>query len=621
MAKAAKNNGSVGKVVVIARHSIHHSQASQADAGAGGQSGNWCVLVARGAGSSVAIESAVTVPGDDQAGLIAAILRSKADVLVSVIPASKLVVRATLASDDASRPGSDAGAIVSAMDLVAEATLGSSAEAHRRGAGIVKLGGTSQANSAAMTLVVGWIGGAEDGHPSQMRELGPLGKACTWVPEAAALGALAAATPGCAVAISTNRDAGSILSLAAGPSKVAARSLNEDGEDAAQWHQAVDESAGRASAAVEVAPPRGTISTSGRVVVLVNAQGERLTGPAVQGATLDDRWMSDFGIALGATIAMLKGDALSRPLLGMSLGRPIPHVPPLLKVVDFFSRPARAVTALAACAALALFWPLGVAWARQRVLEDKAKLVGSDDGSAQDARRQADFYQLLKKKRWPMTKLLGDLTAGLPPGITLETLTLEYGQKLRVSGVADSAQVVSQWREALDKSSVFDKASVPKNEATTSSGSFELTARVAQPLFVAGSSGKPALSALVITVPTEETANPAAPAANRSAQPAAGESGKSSGAATRSDRPATGAGRASGNRNNAAKGDKPAADAVPPALSDEEIGQLDHSAALREWAARKKAIGSVNDAGDVDRLKGEIEKLNARMQATKGGGQ
>jgi len=596
MAKATNNNGSVGRVVVTAR--------------SGGEGGGWRVLVARTAGQGVHIESATTVPGNDAAGLVAAIERSKADALVSVVPASKLVVRAVLATAEASAPGADAGLLLGAMDLVAEATLGTSTEEHRRAAGMVRMGGAA----AAMTLVVGWVGDAAGSQQAQSKDTGPLGKACTWVPEAAALGALAAATPGCAMALSADRAAGSILTLSAGATKVAARSMNEDGEDSQAWGEALDESAARACTAVEVSPPREALSAGDRTVALISASGQSLTGPTVQGVVADARWINEYGTALGGAMAMLRGDPLSRTLLGMTFSRPVPHVPPIVKVVDFFSRPSRAATALAACLALALLWPLGVAWARQRVLEDKAKLVGSDDGAAQDARRQAEFYQLLKKKRWPMTKLLGDLTASLPQGITLETLTLEFGQKVKVSGMADSAALVSQWRVELEKSPVFEEARDTKNEATVTAGAFELAAIVSQPFLASGGAAGVNQSALIVTPSATETPAVVQPAPARPA-PATGATGN------RNDRPA-GTNRAGGGRTNAAKSEKAAAgDVVPPPMTDDEINRLDRSAAIREFASRSKASKILTDAGEVDRLKGEVEKLKARMEALKGAGQ
>ncbi|HVZ94331.1 MAG TPA: hypothetical protein VG797_07465, partial [Phycisphaerales bacterium] len=91
---------------------------------------------------------------------------------------------------------------------------------------------------------------------------------------------------------------------------------------------------------------------------------------------------------------------------------------------------------------------------------------------------------------------------------------------------------------------------------------------------------------------------------------------KSSSGSSRGER-SGGSGRANRNNNG---GNRPAAKPVdvPPALSDDDIAKMDRAAATKAWSERKKIAAQPGvDAAAKDRLKSEVDKLRARMDATR----
>ena len=573
------------------------------------------VLLVRAApgGAGLTIEQSHSLAAADDGALSGLVMRFRPDCLVRVIPAARLIVRPLTGENGAPAAlpsAADPSRYQGAMDLLAEATLGSSTEPHRRSAGVLKV------SDAQLAVAVAWVGdeGKGDALP---RDLSALDRAGTFVPEIAALAALMDATPGAALAIAADRAGGSLCALATAGGKAAARTMNEDGDDGPVWAGAVAGAVAQVSRAVGTQPPSiGTGAEAASCARLLSPAGAVVrAAPGVRGVSAEQGWLDQFGVALGAALAFSSAGPGARPLLSMVGSRPVPHVPAMARVAQWMSSPRKAAAIFLLCVGAMLLWPLGVAWARLEMLSRQAQRVGTDDSVVTEARQQSDFYRLLFKKRWPMTKLLGDLTASLPVGITFEELTLEYNQKVQITGTAESAQVLTEWREALDKSRVFDEVLVKNAQATnTQSGTFKITARVAQPLLVLGSTEKAGESVLVVKPTTQ------APATEPSRLPAP-ERRAESPADTRSANAAkgrTGTRAAKGDRGDA---EKASADAIPPPLSDEEIARFDFSAAIREFGLRGKASKTVSEPVAAERLKAEVEKLRARLDALRGSGQ
>lgn len=555
----------------------------------------WRVLVYRAGGGNGgapgAVERTQSVPLADVSGLAAALARAKPSAIVRVVPPERIVVRMV----NAPPPAGDAVQVAGALTLAAEAQLGGSFSAHRRGA--MLLPGSSGTGTAIAAL--GWSGeGTGEPAPDpfddeRMRKIAP----CVCVPAPAALVAIAAAAKA-AWGLLIDRGAGVVASCGLSDAegrKAVLRVARDDPDDAAAWGAFVSAQAGLA------AGPDGASFTHADGASFVLAPGASFA-PALQ-ATTEPAWLADFGLALGAVVCAASPSPAWHGACAMLPVPPVPYRPWVVRAADVLAPSRRAGPLLAACAALLLLGPWGLAWARHTLLKAHIAASGEDDAESIAAQKQAEHYQLLKDRRWPMTKLLADLTGAMPAGITLETLTLEYGQNVRVTGAADSPNLVSDWRAALDKSQVFAEVRAPSVEASR----FELTARVAQPF---------GANSVLVARPTTATGGAAAPSpapATRATGPAGGGGSGSRGAPGTS--PANGAGAA---QPAAATPAKPT---IPPPLTDAAIEAMDLATATREFGSRKGAAGKpgVSEA-DKQRLTAEAEKLQAKRKALQGSG-
>ncbi|MFN0011143.1 MAG: PilN domain-containing protein [Phycisphaerales bacterium] len=529
-------------------------------------------------GKAPVVESATSLPALDRAGLAAALSRAKPAAVVCLIPAGRVVVRPIKSP----APEGDVAHIAGALDLVAEAELSGSYLSHRRAGAVLR--GTGDAPGAVLAL--GWTG---DGAPSLADPVRQRSVPVIHVPEPLALVALAqAASAGWGASVQPASGLLTLCTRAGGHPTL--RVHREDPEDTAGWAALV----------------QGQLAGLGDAAALEHDRSGLHLDPAgslatISGASTDAAWLGEFGLALGAALACTSPDPGLHCACAMTPSAPVPYRPAIVRAAEILAVPGRAATVIGVCVAIALLGPLGLAVARHQVLKGHAAASGEDDSESLAAQKQAEMYQLLKDRRWPMTKLLADLTASMPQGVTLETLSLEYGKDVRVTGLADSTDLVSQWRDAINRSRVFDNARAPSIDSSR----FELTARVAQPFGAAG-----ALAARSTTSPVT-AAVPARPAPQASApEPAPGRgSGGTGRAGAAPASPATAT---------------PKVPVMPGALSDGQIETMDLATATREWGQRKAAAGrpGVSEA-DKQRLLAEAEKLQARRRTLQsaGGGQ
>ncbi|MGD9689246.1 MAG: PilN domain-containing protein [Phycisphaerales bacterium] len=559
----------------------------------GGAGGGWSVLVLR-VDPNLGVEHASTYEDHDLAGLAGAISRARADRVVRVIPLGQTMCRPV---PGATAPAGDPREVALALELIAEAQMGTAAPVHRRSAGRLPVGGL---------VAAGWSG---NGIVSPEVRIAGLTDAI-WVPSVAALSALGAQA-GASLAVAAERDSGAIAvvggraGVGAGGSAASsvARVTRDDGEDAEAWRDAVEaavQSAGETLGLGDVSPG----DVSGRVSVRVFSFDRGGSGsPRWQLSGVPDQdsaWLDRYGLLLGAGLAAADDDPAAHTLLSMTPEPVIPPEPRLLQWTQWLARPARASAVLAVCAAIVLGWPLAAAWIRHDRLSALAKADRADEAAELAARQQAEFYQLLRDRRWPMTKLLSDLTTTLPQGMTLESVAVEYGQRVKANGTAETSQALTEWVAALRATRIFDDPRTPIQDSTGGGVKFELTAQVAQPLTVGG----------------KTIATPAVPLAPVSSGPSGASPSRSS-----DDRTSTNDSRS---RTAERRGTPPGAAKIeaPAPLSDAEIAAMDRATAMREWTQRRTFPQKHPEIDEETkkRLLDEAEKCQARMKSLAGTG-
>jgi hypothetical protein len=580
--------------------------------------GQWRLVVARIAGGGVEVVACRSAA--DPAALAPVVREHRAERLLVVIPASRTVCRAAALPEGAA---DDPAAAAAALALIAEADLPVSIPAHRRAGGVLRPAG---APARPIPVLVGWPEAPADEPSPPTFDLDQV----DYVPEIVALAALAAAPlpaggGGAPAALATDPATGTVAILAAGAARSVARVLRLDHASPQAWADAVAQVAAESAqaAGLERAAilPRDETG-SGPVLAFAPAAGAPPGGPRLAGAQADPAWRRDYGLPLGAILAAASPDPSLAPLTRLRPEAPGRDGSRLLEVVTWLSVPRRAAAAVALCAAVVLLWPLGVAAARTWTLQAR-----SGGGAAalrerlEAARQEVTLYEVLRARRWPMTKLLADVASATPVGVTVESVELSpeqganAGLTLRAS--AESADQIAVLRKNLSDTRIFEDISTPTMTSEGERGlEFRLQARVAGPL--------------LRVPPAEDFA--AKPLADRlygdgasamaTAAPHARDSGPADGRGSRWRREnSTGGGR---DRAGGASADRPGpAAAAPPAprtgeipapITDEEIARLDRAAAMREFTSRNSAANAAGlEEATRARLRDEAAKARRRM--------
>jgi len=527
--------------------------------------------------------------------------KAKPDVIAVLVPAAR--TSAHLPKVEA--PTGSPSDVAAALSLLAEAHLPGTYPSHRRG-GFV-LGSGEQARA----VVVGWAGNADS--------LG-LPRIDVWIPELA------------------------VLAYAAGGSGLAALADTTTGGFAI-----VRSGAGAQARSVVLAPP-------GSAALMAKAQQQiDAVGGDEGSGTYKDEVLGTTLVLPAAMRSLSTGtEPISRAGLLSLAGRLLAEGA-MAPVLDMSDRPAavkqslavRVITTLgqprvaAVCGVAAMLViagaPLGFAYARLSALKSaSAELAGSDD-AVDVAQKQFDLYELMTSKRWPVSRLLAEVTTTAPQGLLLESLTIEHGRRIGISGQFNEATQVGDYVDALGKAKVLEDVKNPTTESA--SQRFQISAAVSANAVIAlGGKARPPAS----TAASSGTAAPAASGNSGSSSTAAapaGNAGNNTGNRNNRNTPAATTGNRSnnntGNRGTNAGtapttaaggsgGTAPATSAPKPppdAISDAAINALDRSGTMKEWATRRGASQRPDLTEEVKaRLTEEVAKLKARLDSLNSAG-
>ena len=575
------------------------------------QGPNWRIVVAEVSGGGTSGGGGGEGPGQgvnvidartaDAAAIPALLREHKVARVITVIPAADTVCRSI------PLPEGDPAEIVSALSLLAEAELPASIPAHRRAGGILRPG---PADAAPLALLVGWPERGGAGAAADPLESVPE-HTRLWVPESVALAALARARGGCRLALYADRNAGSVALLASGPSRSLARILRADTSTDDAWRASISDAAEQLAAIVNgsLSVPDAAGSAE-RFLHLDAPAGGPLRLPGVQH---DAARTTDDGLALGAILACAGPDSTLEPLLSIrpsatNHGGTVPD-----RIFTWLSAPVRAGAVIAASLALVLLVPLAVAAARNAALERRAGSLDALRERLEAADREAAFYDLLRARRWPMTKLLADVAGAAPVGIRVESIDLspdQAGPGLLVRGTAPSADAVTEFAANLAATRIVTDIATPSIAAEGLGVLFQLQARVVAPLFRAPPAADFAEQTLAQRLYGE--------AASRIRLVDSGDA-----PAPRPAEPSRAARREPSASRETRQPDAPSPRAaeVPPPLTDEAIAAMDRPTVIREFAARRlAATRAAPGSADRQRLDDEVAKLKQRLDAFRSGG-
>lgn len=575
------------------------------------QGGKWrLVVVANRTG--VSLVEARTL--ENQSGLAELLTQHKVTRLVRVAPAGETVARC------ASVPAGTSDELGAAASLLAEAQLPESIAAHRRAAGIVPNG---EATGGRMALLVGWQGDAEKPLSEEIEE--------TWTTPAAALSTLRQGKG--ASAVYADAGEGSMSMLVFGDSKSVARVLVEEAPTANAFARAVTGVVGETCSAVG-APSPGTPMNSYGVVLSLDPGSMSAVSSAVQGVPDQKQWFDQYGIALGAAMIALSKDPLVRPLATMLSSAPVKRQAPPERVVTWLSRPRNAWGLLAAAIVLVLLGPLVVAQARLAILQGKSRGLGDiKQERVESARRLAMYAQFERQNsRWPMTKLLADISAAIPREVTADSIRLGTDQGLAISGTAKTSDKLDEMLTNLNRTKLLGNVKLNRVEASSSGQEFELTADVLNPYAKAtglDDYGAKPLAEWLYGPGASNTATPINKSTREASSPvrdsprAAARANDRPERADRADRGNGDRGERSGSRSSEAPSRPSSSTSAsadpPPPLSDDDIKKMDKPTAMKAWVERVNypKVHSNLDGTTKARLDEEAQKLKEQFQ--KGG--
>lgn len=588
------------------------------------------------------VVDASTLQATDTSSLSALLARHKAVAAVHLIPSANTVARCLPLPTGLSTDRNQAAA---SLSLVAESEMPSTIPAHRRAAGIVRPGPDASPDAV---LAVGWP------------ERGPVNvptlpvKDQSWTPELVALAALARAVGGVDLAIYADRHAGSIAMLATGrphhangvmngaapqPARTVARVLRGDTSSDAAWRASFQRAVVETAGSVGISAPGIQLGSDAPFSLLLhNAAQARPAGvPAEAG------WLTNYGLAYGGLCSLASADPAVRNLSQLRADAPREDVNLVVRTVEYFSVRRRAIIAAVACLAVLLLWPLGVAKSRELILANRA---GAElDTRLKEAERRVAFYKQLREKRWPMTKLIADISGAAPVGVHVDAIVLGREQGVSIRARAQEQSQIIDFRANLNASSVFSSVNTPNIEIEGDAITFQLDAQVVAPHYpgrragdfvkdplavrlhgerarksgtsssgaATASSGTPAPTRPSTETTASSTSSSTIPDSGRASTPApSSDSGRASSRPTRgslrgdNDQPAE---PSTGTRRAASTSKE-----IPPPISDAEIAKLDRQTAMSEFSNRKAAASRVEDPAVKQRLLEESEKCRARMQ-------
>lgn len=533
--------------------------------------------------------TARTIPEREWAATAASLVEQGVGRMVCVIPGAETIARVAMV------PSADVGAMVQAASLLAEAELPESIPGHRRAAGV--LTGFGEGGNVP-ALLAGWRGDAT------WSLAAVEGCDLAWCPVIGALAALRGT--GEASAWFADPGDGSISVLAGTGSTLSARVVIEDNSSAVLWGEGVAATVG------EELDDGGMTARLG----VGEAAIEWLT-TRVSGVTVTRGWLDVHGAALGALLIAVSGD----PALG-ALARMLAQPPrvvehPVLRAAAWIGEKRHAAWVTAAALVLLLGAPFGVAWARVKILDARSQSLTKANETRKELNRRAAVYAELASTRWPMTKLMSDISQATPLGVVVTELRIqpETGAAgggdaggITLDGSADTQAKMYDLQANLNKAELFRDVKVKTSTAKADGGvTFQIVCGVSNPH---GSLPK-------IEDWNWATKNIAIRKYGEGASVKTPPEGKVAGTAEASKparRPARGEGEDSGDRKSA---DKKESGGVPPELTDEQIGKMDRVAAMREFSARRKYSQSNPslDAATKRRLEEDVTRLQARIRA------
>ncbi|MHC4811193.1 MAG: hypothetical protein ACYTEV_12640, partial [Planctomycetota bacterium] len=381
----------------------------------------WRVLAVDATGSVPRITAAETIPSSAPDRVRETLASARVDRVVQVVPASASVCRTC------TLPDAGEEALEAALRLQAETWLLAGTPPHRYGQTVLP---KADAETSRTGLVTSWPETADVTEAPV-----PEGIACHWVPEPVALAALLDRERPAEPLLSIDRSRGSVALALCDPSGASIRSTHAD--LAGDWTGAVTRVILETALNGDHTPAFARRMAEEAVAALGPVGDDDaacLLPPAVRQAAArrlehaggDASWWNDFGIAAGAALAATGPMAAAARLERTVVVARVSRVDRLMEVA---ARPRTAAIAAAVCVLALGGVPVLLSGLRLAVLQWRHGDASALAAQVLDSRSRLAMYDALEDRSWSMSKLLGDIAANTPEGITLTNLTISLDQQ------------------------------------------------------------------------------------------------------------------------------------------------------------------------------------------------
>lgn len=398
-----------------------------------------------------------------------------------ILPASNVICRTC------SLPETDEAQLESALQLQVETRLLGAAPMHRTGAALLPAASHASTRTG---LILAW--------PETSMFKGPeLEEEPCFIPDIAALASLVDGLHPADPLVWCDRTDGSVGLVLAQQERVLVRATQEELDPGSSTHDRFQSllletalQTGSTSDSAESMAERTTASVAavqGKQVLLLPPEVLESIGERVIDTQIDAAWLHDWGICLGAALAM--GDDL---VLLTTFRRELPEeVPDFLEMSRerLSMKNAAALLALVAVLLLA-FGPLLVHGIRLGVLSLVHPNLDAQVRSYEEDTNQATMYKAMMNEAWPMSKLLADIANNTPEGIDIESVKIGHGEPVKIRGIAKpsgddvAAALATLMKAQLQGSGVFDEVTLRwENSETYGDRSFDISAEVKRPHF------------------------------------------------------------------------------------------------------------------------------------------
>lgn len=529
------------------------------------------------------------------------------DLVIRVLTGAASIVRTCGLPESTGEAVESDATRADALNLIAESELPGSLPGYRRCAGLVQPG--RGPGRKPVGVLVGWPQNSQADLDDTQRP--PRMAPEIFVSEPAALAYLAQMVGGVERAWIADRARGAVSIVAVGPEKTLVRVARVPGDD-----EFADSTAGAIHETSRLAGLKSPVSNGSATLVLEPVpQSVRIGGLARDGT-----WVEQFGLACAAIAMYADQNPTVNGLANLHEIEPKTKPPMLVRITQWLGQPKRAAAIIAFCVIAVVGVPIGVSYARMRILE---KQVGDwqqvFDGNERND-RELTFYRMLAEKRWPMTKLLSDIAGACPVGISLDAVELGVGEQVVIRGVAEDSGKITTFRGNLGNTRIFTDVASPSSSPVAGGGvQFQITAKI------------PTGAARLDVKPVEDYA------AKTLMQRMYGDSARASHStgsrgdrSSRTDRRSTTSSRdSSSDRSSSSSGSARSTTAapkeplvIPPALSDADIATLTKTEdVMAQWGQRRRASTQQGlDETTKRRLTDEAQKLRDRLQQLKAGG-